>query len=137
MLPTKPIQTLLLLTVLAVGMAACDSNGGDDSFDIIGTWSLQDDDGDVQYLIVSETTVKFYDYLGDAYDQGDDCYVFQEFAVAAMTTTALTARFVEGSTTITQVVNYSVSGDTATLTTDGDRSTWIRSADRSYTPLCS
>ncbi|WP_068544860.1 hypothetical protein [Thalassotalea crassostreae] len=46
--------------------------------DLVGVWdSTTVDDGleDISYNVIeSDGTIVFYDYDGDAYDQGDDCY---------------------------------------------------------------
>lgn len=67
-----------LLTVAVIGLVmlpGCkDSNNNDENTSVLGLWQLDSNEGDISYVNITTTTVTAYDYMGDEYDEGPDCY---------------------------------------------------------------
>lgn len=63
-----------LCTTCLIGLQGCkDSNNTEDD-SILGLWQLDSSEGDVYYVNITTELVTFYDYLGDEYDEGPECY---------------------------------------------------------------
>lgn len=113
-------------------MLGCDS-GGDDSSDLFGTWETQGED--VQFSVISQNQIVVYDFLGDAFDDGPDCYVIDTTAVSDITGSSITLTDTElGEVSFAYVLD----GDVLTVTAFGQTITMFRSsrAVSSFTPVC-
>lgn len=51
-----------------------DSNNNDENTSVLGLWQLDSNEGDINYINITTTTVTSYDYMGDEFDEGPDCY---------------------------------------------------------------
>lgn len=72
------IPVSALLTVALTGLLfiqGCkDSNNNDENTSVLGLWQLDSNEGDINYVNITTTAVTSYDYMGDEYDEGPDCY---------------------------------------------------------------
>ncbi|NGP75377.1 hypothetical protein G3570_01945 [Balneolaceae bacterium YR4-1] len=65
--------TIALISLLF--LPGCkDSNNNDENTSVLGLWQLNSNEGDISYVNITTTTVTSYDYMGDEYDEGPDCY---------------------------------------------------------------
>ncbi|MDR8392467.1 hypothetical protein NC796_15035 [Aliifodinibius sp. S!AR15-10] len=65
-----------LLCVLT--LVSCKDNSTDSELSTaVGLWKLNSTENDISYINVTETSVTTYDYMGDEYDQGEDCYLIE------------------------------------------------------------
>lgn len=73
------------MAVLLTGCIEIEENGDEDGnaenipTSITGVWNMTTDEGsegiDEYYLVIrSNGDILYYDYMGDTYDQGDNCY---------------------------------------------------------------
>lgn len=66
---------LLSALTLSIFVSCKDNDNDNDSFEeIAGLWQLDSDEGDILYINITPDEVTSYDYLGDEYDEGEDCY---------------------------------------------------------------
>ena len=95
----KVLNTLFLLLIIFLAGCKKDTpNNIDDEDDdepieevtIFGMWELTgfiekdiqyDNQGDVYYTNITENSITDYDFMGDSYDQGDDCYEIFNYEV--------------------------------------------------------
>ena len=84
------MKTRILGLACAVALSAfvmgCDSNEDDDggNLSIDGLWSLTTPEGeeeDVQYVLFAGDEGTIFDFMGDEFDEGPDCYVIEPFAL--------------------------------------------------------
>lgn len=71
------VKSLLLLSVVCFTFSSCKDNGNNNddlAGNVEGVWQLDSDEGDVLYIDISTEAVASYDYMGDSFDEGDDCY---------------------------------------------------------------
>lgn len=70
---TAAVSTLCMITL--IGLQGCkDSNSSNDAYSVLGLWQLDSSEGDIYYVNITTEIVTFYDYLGDEYDEGPECY---------------------------------------------------------------
>lgn len=70
-----------MVAVLIIFMSSCSDNNNNDRgdellADIQGMWLLDSEDGDVSYIHVDDRIVSNYDYMGDDFDEGPECYLY-------------------------------------------------------------
>jgi hypothetical protein len=128
------MSRIRLLMVLAVGagMLGCDS-GGDDSSDLFGTWETQG--ADVQFSVISQSQIVSYDYLGDIFDDGPDCYVVDTTLIQDLSDSSITITDPEiGAVTLA----YELDGDVLRVIAFDETITMFRSSRTvsSFTPVC-
>ncbi len=84
----KPIIANLIALFLCSSLlfTACDDNSSnnDEATPVEGLWKLQSTEGDVSYLNITATVITDYDYMGDAFDEGDDCYDITTLQIAGI-----------------------------------------------------
>jgi len=70
------ISAILTVTMLSLlVLQGCkDSNNNDENTSVLGLWQLDSSEGDINYVNITTTTVTSYDYMGDEFDEGPDCY---------------------------------------------------------------
>lgn len=69
---SKITLAVLACLVLTAGCKSSSTDSGDT--EVEGLWKLNSTEGDISYLNITATTVTYYDYMGDEYDEGEDCY---------------------------------------------------------------
>ena len=74
------LNNIILACISVFILASCGSSGGSATNatfnDIIGTWQETDDDGDIFVTVMrNDGTFTDYDYMGDTFDNGLDCYI--------------------------------------------------------------
>lgn len=134
------ILRLLIAGALFLSLTACDSNDENDSSSLDGVYQLRSDDGDIFFISIEGRSVTSYDYFGDSFDQGDDCYgTFTE--TGSRSGEVLTFRTVEDG--IEYRLEVTVEDDVLTFADyeDGQlfaSDKWDRSDRRisSFTPIC-
>ncbi|MGK7370108.1 MAG: hypothetical protein ACNS64_07815 [Candidatus Halalkalibacterium sp. M3_1C_030] len=67
------ILTVLLLSLLVI-QGCKDSNNNDENTSVLGLWQLNSTEGDISYVNITTTSVTSYDFMGDEFDEGPDCY---------------------------------------------------------------
>lgn len=65
--------TVALISLVII-QGCKDSNNNDENTSVLGLWQLDSNEGDISYINITTTTVTAYDYMGDEYDEGPDCY---------------------------------------------------------------
>ncbi len=76
------LKSLLILVVLASIASSCsDDNNNNDAgeellADIQGLWQLNSEEGDINYIHVDDEVIHNYDYMGDDFDEGPECYEY-------------------------------------------------------------
>lgn len=82
----RSLLNLSLVLLLAGLLLGCDSDSNSDSdgdsFD--GLWlydASEDEEEDVFYVNFQGNAVTLYDFLGDEFDDGPDCYLIQSFTI--------------------------------------------------------
>lgn len=65
------VGLVCLFTAVSCKDSSTDSSDNDS---VNGLWKLNSTEGDVAYVNLTNTTVTFYDYMGDDFDQEEDCY---------------------------------------------------------------
>lgn len=115
------IATIILgLVMLSFTFTACEDDDDDDEGgSIVGEWVL-DDPEDVYYTKITSENFTDYDYQGDDFDEGDDCYDIFTYPYT-IDGNNITVDFILFEATGT----YRVSGDvlTITLTVLGEQGT--------------
>lgn len=123
--------SVALLTVL-VAAPGCDIIGGDDGME--GIWEATG--SDEVYLNVTKSLVTSYDYQGDSFDEGDDCYDISSLPVTSRDGDTWTLRvdFFGQPLDVTMVRD----GDRLTVTVLGETETFRRSSKKAsdFTPAC-
>jgi len=82
----KALNNAFGLVLITLFLISCGSSGGVDSRpatfnDLVGSWKLTDTDGDeVIFIFENNGDINIYDYMGDSFDQGPDCYIGPIFA---------------------------------------------------------
>ena len=66
--------TTILSLILIFGFGGCKDSNNTENDSVIGLWQLDSSEGDVYYVNITTEIVTFYDYLGDEYDEGPECY---------------------------------------------------------------
>lgn len=78
--------TIAITIIPLIFLMSCKKDSGDSSGDefpqeMRGVWQEEGwDDGDELGIYFTSNTMGYWDYMGDEYDQGDDCYINWEFA---------------------------------------------------------
>ncbi len=67
------IISTMLVTLISV-QGCKDSNNEEENDSILGLWLLNSTEGDINYIHITDDVVTFYDYMGDEFDEGPDCY---------------------------------------------------------------
>lgn len=76
------LKNLLFLVVLISMISSCsdDNNNNDEGeellADIQGLWQLDSEEGDINYIHVDNRIIYNYDYMGDDFDEGPECYEY-------------------------------------------------------------
>lgn len=65
------VGLVCLFTAVSCKDSSTDSNGNSSPN---GLWKLNSTEGDVAYVNITNTQVTFFDYMGDEFDEGEDCY---------------------------------------------------------------
>lgn len=117
----RPAFLLLAAALLAV--PACDSN--DEKTDIEGLW-LQTGI-DVIYYHVERSTITIYDYMGDEYDEGPDCYIISELDIVRRDGTKVTVSSPD-LPGIQIVFDLERDGETLLMTLSGETETLEKSS---------
>lgn len=74
---TKAVAIIMIMTSLLLLQGCKDSKNEIDETSVLGLWQLNSTEGDINYVNISTENVTFYDYMGDDYDEGPDCYVIE------------------------------------------------------------
>lgn len=131
--PTGPGTLLEDLTIYGSNTSVLVRvNENDSSDSIVGNWDFTDGDGDEYYVVITESEWIVYDYMGDSYDMGEDCY---------STHTEYVTDLGGGTYRVTDELGYfddlelSRSGDNIVL---GGRYSFPPSSisENAYTPIC-
>jgi hypothetical protein len=128
-----PILAVLAVTLL-LPLAGCDLFGKDDEA-IEGVFVSRGDD--VIFLSFTKDKVTEYDYMGDAFDNIEDCYLIGVLDIVERDGDKFTIS-AEDLPDVQLVVTIRRNGDTLTFTLLGDSETYD-SSDRavaSFTPEC-
>lgn len=70
----KNILPAILLGLLILQGCKDSNNLDDQTASVLGVWKLNSSMGDDQHIDISADSVTSYDYMGDSYDEGPDCY---------------------------------------------------------------
>jgi hypothetical protein len=141
-------KSLIFVSILF--LAAC--GGGGDSGSkapektIVGVWDGTEDMGqegkDESYLVIdANRSMSFYDYDGDSYDQGDNCYwIFKNFAtLVSLGNDRYTLDPVDAEEA-SSVIKLVVAGDSMTATDEeSDEAVVMKRTTRQvsdFTPEC-
>lgn len=70
------LRAILKISIIClIVLQGCkDSNNSDENDSVLGLWQLDSTEGDVSYIDVTGETVTTYDYMGDDFDEGPECY---------------------------------------------------------------
>jgi hypothetical protein len=117
----RPAVLLLAAALLAV--PACDSN--DEKTDIQGLWLVPGID--VIYYHIERSKITIYDYMGDEFDEGPDCYIITELDIVRRDGTNVTVSSPDFPG-IQIVLDMERDGQTLTVTSSGDTETWEKSS---------
>ncbi|MDZ7683358.1 MAG: hypothetical protein U5J63_17025 [Fodinibius sp.] len=74
---TSVLKTITLGFLCLITLTSCkdsSSNSGEET-SVEGLWLTDSNEGDISYVHITNTIVSFYDYQGDDFDQGEDCYI--------------------------------------------------------------
>lgn len=69
-----PMAVVIFLASLLMLQACKDSKNEIEETSVLGLWQLNSTEGDINYVNIGTDIVTFYDYMGDDYDEGPDCY---------------------------------------------------------------
>lgn len=130
----RPGFLLPLLAAVLLAVPACDSNDG--KTDIKGLWRVPGTD--VIYYSIGTNTITIYDYLGDEFDQGPDCYVITTLEIVRRDGTDVTVSSPDFPG-IQIVLTMEREGETLSVSSSGsDTETWEKSSlsTASFTPVC-
>ncbi len=69
----------MMAFVCLFAFVSCKDNSSDgfEPESVEGLWKLESTEGDLNYVNITSTTVTFYDYQGDEFDEGEDCYIIE------------------------------------------------------------
>lgn len=135
-------KVLAFLSVLALVGCGSDSDSGRNAVlaDLIGTWDASSTYGqevDEIYTVIKEDgSFIDYDYDGDSYDQGDNCYYRYEAGV--LTDQGNGDFLIESNGEPDSVVKVKISGSRLTISSSfgSSTSTKINRSESDFTPLC-
>ena len=149
------MKKLLMMSLLAT-LTACGGGSGDGGGDftsggsaskLVGMWNATTDEGedgiDENYLAIdSDGFVSLYDYDGDTYDDGENCYWIEEDVAELKALGDDRYRVVQEGSSDTQILIITVQNNTMTIAEEGDEedfSTLTRSSIpvSDFTPECS
>ncbi len=123
-MPLRRTVSFLLLAAALFAVPACDSNDG--KTDIQGLWLVPGTD--VIYYRIQKDSITIYDYLGDEFDQGPDCYIITTLDIVRRDGTKLTVSSPDFPG-IQVVLTIERDGETVSVTTGGgDPETWEKSS---------
>lgn len=66
--------TAFLLIALTTIQGCKDSSNNDENTSVLGLWQLNSIEGDIRYVNITNETVTEYDFMGDEFDEGPECY---------------------------------------------------------------
>ena len=69
----SPILTVIILSLFVI-QGCKDSTNIDEDASVLGLWQLNSTEGDISYVNINTTNVTSYDFMGDEFDEGPDCY---------------------------------------------------------------
>lgn len=124
----------LLLAASLFAVPACDSNN--EKTDIEGLWRVPG--ADVIYYHIQKDSITIYDYLGDAWDEGPDCYAITSLEIVRRDQTKITVSSPDFPG-IQVVLDMERDGEILTVTTGGtDTEKWEKSSVSisTFTPEC-
>jgi len=79
------LSTVLAAAVLATFVSGCDSDADEGPPSLDGLWSLFSSEGietdDVLYFHIAGQSATIYDFMGDEYDGGPDCYLIAPLSI--------------------------------------------------------
>ena len=136
----------MILSALALISCKKNSTSAEELNELEGVWKYDNTEGDDIYLEMGSETITIFDYYGDDFDQGEDCYyidVYEITNVEGSTFTIIyseepdmefeiTIEFVNEKIRITQTFEFN--GEEETFTEFYSRSNREVS---SFTPECS
>lgn len=114
----KLLIALLLLSNFA--FIGCDDDE-DKETSLFNEWVLDEGNGDVWYLEMTKTAANHYDYMGDSYDEGDDCYDNWSVQISVSGNTITVTEDGE-----TYALTYAIDGDILTITEVFEGETWTQ-----------
>ena len=134
----------VMLTLVLAGCGAEDSGRDATLEDLVGTWDTSEKIGqeiDELYFIVKDdgATIDF-DYFGDSYDQGDNCYSKEEGST--IVDNGAGNFFAQELTAEESSIHISISGSTITITGSYEGQKYTSTAKKisliesDFTPLC-
>ncbi|MCE2572719.1 hypothetical protein [Motilimonas eburnea] len=141
------MRNILFATGMSLVLAACGGSGSNSDLrakeaslvNISGVWDaseLIDDKQDEFYVVIKDHgEISFYDYMGDEYDNLDNCYQNVSYSL-----TDLGDDLFEMVTNLSVVSNIKaqLDGDRLVLTRNDESQTLIKSnrLESSFSPLC-
>jgi hypothetical protein len=138
----KGILSLAVLSIALTGCSSGDSSNDSDPLlsDISGVWDASRTFGqevDEYYVIIKESGVTVsYDYDGDSFDQGDNCYYKYSDAISGLGNDDFEIILEDGN-----IINASmkVSNNDLVVTVNDFTQTWPKSSlqESDFSPLCS
>jgi hypothetical protein len=145
------IASGLVLCTLLIGCGDDDDNsaaieasstpaGGEvKAFD--GVWddtSDSEDGQDISYSVVSGNSYTSYDYMGDSFDEGDDCYEVSNATLEALGGTDYQLDFSDSGFEISVEVQFIRDGNKLSVTTEFGTSisTLSNKTEDDFSPIC-
>lgn len=116
----KKLILLLSIALISIPFIGC-KDESDDDVSIYNEWVLNEGDGDVWFLEITKTTATHYDYMGDSYDEGDDCYDIWSVPISVSNNTITVND--EGET---YTLSYSIKGDILTISEEFEGETFTQ-----------
>ncbi|MGK7369259.1 MAG: hypothetical protein ACNS64_03515 [Candidatus Halalkalibacterium sp. M3_1C_030] len=70
------ISSILKISMVClIALQGCkDAGNNDENTSVIGLWQLNSTEGDIRYVNITDETVTEYDFMGDEFDEGPECY---------------------------------------------------------------
>lgn len=66
--------TAVFVIALTTIQGCKESSNNDENTSVLGLWQLNSVEGDIRYVNITTETVTEYDYMGDDFDEGPECY---------------------------------------------------------------
>jgi len=139
----KYLSVILVLVLTGCGSES-DSGRNATIEDLVGTWDTSEKIGqeidELYYIIEGDGNVIDFDYDGDSYDKGSNCYY--KYDGATLVDQGEGNFLVEVVNSEDYMAKISISGSTITVTTDEDGDSYTSKAvkidriESDFTPLC-
>lgn len=69
------LKTTAISLIALTAIQGCkESSNNDENTSVLGLWQLNSTEGDIRYINITGETVTEYDYMGDEFDEGPECY---------------------------------------------------------------